>query len=165
MTWILRSYLFKCWYVTEIEWLKSVSTKSDSINYLAHKGLFEKKNNEAQYIHIKDIITCQILKKQGFFLNSDWDIWASRLIVWNYNMTVWILARNDINFSMTAGLIRLHMPASSNLVCNEGQRVSPYSPRQSLALFMENSTNYCCQKQRHNFHSSSQICCKYALLW
>ena len=27
-----------------------------------------------------------------------------------YNMTVWILARNDINFSMAAGLIRLHMP-------------------------------------------------------
>ena len=29
---------------------------------------------------------------------------------YNYNMTVWILARNDINFSMAAGLIRLHMP-------------------------------------------------------
>ena len=28
----------------------------------------------------------------------------------NYNMTVWILARKDINFSMAAGLIRLHMP-------------------------------------------------------
>ena len=28
----------------------------------------------------------------------------------NYHMTVWILARNDINFSMAAGLIRLHMP-------------------------------------------------------
>ena len=27
-----------------------------------------------------------------------------------YNMTVWILAQNDINFSMAAGLIRLHMP-------------------------------------------------------
>ena len=27
-----------------------------------------------------------------------------------YNMTVWILARNDIIFSMAAGLIRLHMP-------------------------------------------------------
>ena len=27
-----------------------------------------------------------------------------------YNMTVWILARNDINLSMAAGLIRLHMP-------------------------------------------------------
>ena len=31
-------------------------------------------------------------------------------INFNYNMTVWILARNDINFSMAAGLIRLHMP-------------------------------------------------------
>ena len=75
-------------------------------------------------------------------------------------MTVWILARNGINFSMAAGLIRLHIcPASSNLVCNKGQRVSPYSPRQSLALFMEDSTNYCCQKQRHKFRSSSQIRC------
>ena len=26
-------------------------------------------------------------------------------------MTVWILARNDINFSLAAGLIRLHMPS------------------------------------------------------
>ena len=39
-------------------------------------------------------------------------------------------------------------------MCNEGQRVSPYSPRQSLALFMEDSTNNCCQMQRHNFLSS-----------
>ena len=31
-------------------------------------------------------------------------------MAYNYNMTVWILARNDINFSMAAGLIRLHMP-------------------------------------------------------
>ena len=68
-------------------------------------------------------------------------------------------------FFIAAGLIRLHMPGSSNLVCNEGQRVSPYSPRQSLALFMEDSTNYFCQKQRHNFHSSSQIRCEYVLLW
>ena len=30
-----------------------------------------------------------------------------------YNMTVWILARNDINFSMAAGLIRLHMQVIS----------------------------------------------------
>ena len=74
-------------------------------------------------------------------------------------MTVWSLARNDINFSMAAGLIRLHMPASINLMCNQGQRVSPYSPRQSLALFMEDSTNCCCQKKRLNFHSSSQIRC------
>ena len=44
---------------------------------------------------------------------------------------------------------------------NESQHVSPCSPCQSLALFMEDSTNYCCQKQRLNFHSSSQIHCKY----
>ena len=36
-------------------------------------------------------------------------------------------------------------------MCNEGQRVLPYFPRQSLELFMEDSTNYCHQKQRHNF--------------
>ena len=64
-----------------------------------------------------------------------------------YNITAWILARNDINIC----------PASSNHVCNESQRVSSYSPRQSLAWFMEDSTNYCSQKQRHNFHSGSQI--------
>ena len=75
----------------------------------------------------------------------------------HYNTTVWILARNDINFSMAVGLIGRHMPGVSNLVCNEGQRVSPYPSRQLLALFMEDSTNYFCQKQRHNFHSSSQI--------
>ena len=92
-----------------------------------------------------------------FYTTAEVRVWVGY-----YNMTVWILARNDINFSMAAGLIRLHIcPASSNLVCNEGQRVSPYSPRQSLALLMEVSTNYCCQKQRHNFHSSSQIRCEY----
>ena len=40
-------------------------------------------------------------------LNSWTEIWDHIL---NYNMTVWILARKDINFSMAAGLIRLHMP-------------------------------------------------------
>ena len=68
------------------------------------------------------------------------------------------LARNDTHLSMAAELIRLRIcPVSSNLVCNEGQRLSPCSSRQSLALFMEDSTNYCCQKQRHMLHSSSQI--------
>ena len=33
-----------------------------------------------------------------------------QVVVADYNMTVWILARNVINFSMAAGLIRLHMP-------------------------------------------------------
>ena len=65
------------------------------------------------------------------------------------------------SFSIVAGLIWLLCPASSNLMCNESRRVSPYSPRQPLALFREDSINYCCQKQRHNFHSSFQIRCKY----
>ena len=51
--------------------------------------------------------------------------------------------------------------ASNNLVCNEGQRVSPYFPHQTLALFMEDSINYCCQKQRQTLFSSSQIRFKY----
>ena len=38
----------------------------------------------------------------------DIDYWEGYIDI--YNMTVWILARNDINFSMAAGLIRLHMP-------------------------------------------------------
>ena len=42
-----------------------------------------------------------------------WYQWWYECMIWYtlyYNMTVWILARNDINFSMAAGLIRLHMP-------------------------------------------------------
>ena len=38
------------------------------------------------------------------------EIFGEGVIISYYNMTVWILARNDINFSMAAGLIRLHMP-------------------------------------------------------
>ena len=47
---------------------------------------------------IRLIIIIKIKKKQQLFvIYVDWD----------YNMTVWIVAWNDI---MTAGLIRLHMP-------------------------------------------------------
>ena len=80
------------------------------------------------------------------------------------NMIVWILSRNDINCPWQWAWLVYICPSSSNLVCNEGQRVSPYFPRQSLTLFMEDSTNYCYQKKRHNFHSSSEIRCKYVLL-
>ena len=38
-------------------------------------------------------------------------------------------------FPWQRALLGYICPTSSNLVCNEGQRVSPYSPRQSLALF------------------------------
>ena len=79
-----------------------------------------------------------------------------------YHMTVWILAGNGINLSIAAGLIRLHMRSvSSNLMCNEGERMSPYFPYQSLAPFTEDSTNYCCLKQYHNCQLKSQIPCKY----
>ena len=37
-------------------------------------------------------------------------IYAVDITVDNYNMTVWILARKEINLSMAAGLIRLQMP-------------------------------------------------------
>ena len=33
---------------------------------------------------------------------------------------MWILTGNYITFSIAAGVIRLYMPASCNLVCNEG---------------------------------------------
>ena len=40
-------------------------------------------------------------------------------------MAVWILAGIGIIFYISAELITLHMPLLSNLVCNEGERVSP----------------------------------------
>ena len=69
-----------------------------------------------------------------------------------HNMTVWILAGNDINFSLATGLIRLHMPSIKNLVCNENVRLSPYSPCHSLAPFMGDSTKYCWQKQHQTIN-------------
>ena len=45
-------------------------------------------------------------------------------------------------------------PLSSNLVCNEGQRVSPNTFR---ANHWQDSTSYCSQKQRHYLHSGSKI--------
>ena len=41
-----------------------------------------------------------------------------------YNMTVCILARNDINFSMAAGLIRLHMPGVQLLLSKAKSQLS-----------------------------------------
>ena len=52
-------------------------------------------------------------------------------------------------------------PAPSNLLCNKGERVSPYYPRQFLAPFMGDSASYCCQNQSNNCQFSSQIRCKY----
>ena len=47
-------------------------------------------------------------KRNGELLDN-WVV-DCKVLVRYYNMTVRILARNDINFSMAAGLIRLHMP-------------------------------------------------------
>ena len=44
-------------------------------------------------------------------------------------------------------------PEPSNIVCNEGERVSPYAPCESLASLIGYSTNYCCQNQRHTVNS------------
>ena len=41
----------------------------------------------------------------GIILKIRSSIIVSNSIIFNYNMTVWILARNDINLSMAAGLI------------------------------------------------------------
>ena len=49
-----------------------------------------------------------------------------RYIAQYLNMTVWILAGNDINFSIAAAWIRLHV--WSILVCNEGGRLTPCPP-------------------------------------
>ena len=54
---------------------------------------------------------------------------------WYYNMTVYIWAGNVIKFSIAVGLIRLHIcPVSSNLVCNEGERMSAYSGLVDFAM-------------------------------
>ena len=86
-------------------------------------------------------------------------------IVENYNMTVWILAGNYISFTIAAGLIKLHVcPVSRNLVCNLGERVSPYSQWYSLAPFIGNSSNHWGHKQHYNLLLCLQILCKYVLL-
>ena len=82
-----------------------------------------------------------------------------------YDMAVWVLAGNDCNVSNAAGLIRLYIPGSNNLVCNEGERVSPYSPSQSLTPFMGNSSTHWCQKHNCNLQICLQIHCKYVRLW
>ena len=54
---------------------------------------------------------------------------------------------------------------SSNIMCNEGEPVSPYSPCQSPTALIENSSNHWCQKQHYNRHLCLHINYKYVLLW
>ena len=68
-----------------------------------------------------------------------------------YNMTVQILVGNGFNFFIAVGLIMPGVKKSRVMKVSE----PPYSPCQSLALFMENSTSH---------WYSAQIHCKYALL-
>ena len=68
--------------------------------------------------HPQNIITVSSHKRHGVsdrgeldcLFNSLFEIISTETSNANYNMTVWILARNDIGFSMAAGLIRLQMP-------------------------------------------------------
>ena len=50
---------------------------------------------------------------------------------------------------------------SSNLVCNEGEHLSPYFPCQSPTSFIGNSSNHHCQKQHCNLQLCLQITCEY----
>ena len=74
------------------------STINDNRNNIHF--VYCRKSNLYMYVVICIIQTCDIY-------NNKQD--CVQLIV-IYNMTVWILARNDVNFSIAAGLIRLHMP-------------------------------------------------------
>ena len=57
---------------------------------------------ETSYKHPTQLIAIEHTTKPWLYSYP----WADT----HHNMTVWILARNDINVSMAAGLIRLHMP-------------------------------------------------------
>ena len=74
-----------------------------------------------------------------------------------HNMSLVILAGNEINFAITSDLIRLHMPVGSNLVCNKVKRVSPYTPCRSLVQYLGDFTNHLCQKEHRYCQLSSQI--------
>ena len=88
-------------------------------------------------------------------------------------MIVWILTGNEIIiFFIAAGLIRLHMPGVKysrvwrrvlvTITPHPTPTPTPYpTPCLSLTQFMGDSTNDCCQKQRHNCQFGSQIHSKY----
>ena len=56
------------------------------------------------------------------------------------------------------------MPGVKDLVCNEVERVSPYSPFQSLTPSMGNSSNNWCKKEHYSLQLPLQINCRYVLL-
>ena len=66
-----------------------------------------------------------------------------------YSIMIWLCGfGHKRTFSLQWAWLGYIYPASGNLVCNEGECVSPYSPCQSLAQFMGNSTDHWCQKQK-----------------
>ena len=67
------------------------------------------------FLHVSNVFLFfkVILKFQGHMEPKIADFhpnWGFSNYNSNYNMTVWILAGNYISFTITAGLIRLHMP-------------------------------------------------------
>ena len=73
------------------------------------------------------------------------------VLVKNYNMTVWVLAGNGIEFSIAAAYSGYICPASSNRMCNEGGWVTPCPSCQSLPTFRCDSVAHWYQNEQHNF--------------
>ena len=68
--------------------------------------LFEAYQRGTELISLKNVNTTVFIT--GFRPPTDQK--CTMEIANHYNMTVWILAGNDINFTIAAGLVRLHMP-------------------------------------------------------
>ena len=75
--------------------------------------------------------------------------------VYYYNLTLWMLAGNCINFPIAASLIGLHMPGVKLSVYNESERVSPDTPCKSPIPFIGNSSNHKCQ---NNITTFNHVC-------
>ena len=112
------------------------------------------------YIYIYIYITQRVADPKTALQHS-WRNGCNVIFVTYRNITVWILVGNGINFSIAAlAYLGYLCQASCNFVCNEGgERVSPYTPCQTLAPFMGNSTNHWCQKQHYNCKFSQEIHC------
>ena len=126
-----------------------------------------------------DILKCVILNENYFILihvslfkvcslrsNKIWWLWlvpiSTTRFVSFHHYDSGDFGGKWFQFSLAAGLIRLHMAntMSRNLACNEGECVSTHSQCQSLAPFMGNSRNHWHQKQHYNLQSYFQIHCE-----
>ena len=80
-----------------------------------------------------------------------------------YNMTVVILAGNEIYFA--ADLITIHMPGWQLILCVRNMSVcyhTLYADHWHSFVWFHKSL---VSKQHHNCQSCLQICCRYVLLW